>query len=80
MSLRETVLQLFGRDAPRQVEREYGRDSLLVWANLLLAPLFAALGLRLGSSLRSNSWLALRRAPPRCGSAAISSLRSKHSN
>jgi hypothetical protein len=30
------------------VVREYGRDSVLVWANLLLAPLFAALGLRVG--------------------------------
>ncbi|MBI3748553.1 MAG: hypothetical protein HY262_06885 [Chloroflexi bacterium] len=28
------------------VVREYGRDSVLVWANLLLAPLFAGLGQR----------------------------------
>jgi hypothetical protein len=32
----------------RRVTREYGRDSLLVWANLLLAPLFSALNLRVG--------------------------------
>ena len=45
------------RRSPRaQVVREYGRDSLLVWANLLLAPLFAALGLRVG--LRSEERLA----------------------
>ena len=30
------------------IVRQYGRDSLLVSANLLLAPLFAALGLRVG--------------------------------
>ena len=32
----------------RVIVRDYGRDSLLVWANLLLAPLFAALGMRVG--------------------------------
>jgi hypothetical protein len=40
------------------VVREYGRDSLLVWANLLLAPLFAALGLRVG--LQSEAQLEAR--------------------
>lgn len=30
------------------IVREYGRDSLLVWANLLLAPLVSVLGLRVG--------------------------------
>jgi hypothetical protein len=34
--------------APRVVVRDCGRDSVLVWANLLLAPLVAALGLRVG--------------------------------
>jgi len=37
---------------------EYGRDSLLVWANLLLAPLLAALGLRIG--IQSEEQLAAR--------------------
>ncbi len=47
------------RRSPRAlVVREYGRDSLLVWANLLLAPLFAALGLRVG--LQSEEQLAAR--------------------
>ena len=36
------------REARHRVVREYGRDSVLVWANLLLAPLFSALGLRVG--------------------------------
>jgi hypothetical protein len=40
--------------------RQYGRDSLLVWANMLLAPLSAALGLRVG--LRSEEQLADRMA------------------
>ncbi len=40
------------------VVRQYGRDSLLVWANLLLAPLFAALGLRVG--VQSEEQLAAR--------------------
>ena len=38
--------------------REYGRDSLLVWANLLLAPLLGALGLRVG--LRSDAQVTAR--------------------
>ena len=42
----------------RTVVREYGRDSVLVWANLLLAPLFAVLGLRVG--LQSEEQLAAR--------------------
>ena len=57
MSLRRTAMRLLGRSASQQVIlREYGRDSLLVWANLLLAPLFAALGVRVG--LRSEEQLA----------------------
>jgi hypothetical protein len=43
---------------PRQIVRTYGRDSLLVWANLMLAPLFAALGLRIG--LQSEQRLAAK--------------------
>lgn len=54
--------RLTRRGAPqepaRTVVREYGRDSLLVWANLLLAPLFAALGLRVGA--QSEERLAAR--------------------
>jgi len=30
------------------IVRTYGRDSLLVWLNVLIAPLLAALGLRVG--------------------------------
>jgi hypothetical protein len=42
-------LALFGSTEPKRVVvREYGRDSLLVWANLLLSAMFAALGLRVG--------------------------------
>ena len=52
------ALRLLGRGAPRQIVREYGRDSLLVWANLLLAPLFAAIGMRVG--LQSEERLAAR--------------------
>ena len=40
------------------VVREYGRDSLLVWANVLLAPLFGPMGLRVG--LQSEARLAAR--------------------
>lgn len=40
------------------VVRSYGRDSLLIWANVLLAPLFAARGLRVG--LRSEERLAAK--------------------
>ncbi len=49
MNVRSVLTGWLGRPEPRRViVREYGRDSLLVWANLLLAPLFAALGLRVG--------------------------------
>lgn len=40
------------------IVRSYGRDSLLVWANLLLAPPLASLGLRVG--LQSEEHLAAR--------------------
>lgn len=36
------------RPQPRVIVRDYGRDSLLVWSNLLLAPILARLGLRVG--------------------------------
>jgi hypothetical protein len=56
---RATLRGRFGPSQPRRVVvREYGRDSLLVWANLLLAPLFSALGLRVG--LQSEEQLAAR--------------------
>lgn len=59
MSRRATLKGLLGPSEPKRiVVREYGRDSLLVWANLLLAPLFAALGLRVG--VRSEEQLAAR--------------------
>jgi hypothetical protein len=49
MSRRTTVMGLLARPEHAPViVHEYGRDSLLVWANLLLAPLLAALGLRVG--------------------------------
>ena len=49
MGLRNALTRRLGRpESGRVIVREYGRDSLLVWANLLLAPLFAALGLRVG--------------------------------
>ncbi len=43
-------------EPPALIVREYGRDSLLIWANVLLAPLLSALGLRVG--LRSEERLA----------------------
>jgi hypothetical protein len=43
---------------PDRIVRSYGRDSLLVWANVLLAPVFTALGLRVG--LQSEERLAAR--------------------
>ena len=58
MSWGETMRRRLRRDAPKRVVRDYGRDSLLVWANLLLAPLFAALGLRVG--IQSEEQLAAR--------------------
>jgi len=52
-------MRLVGRSVPqRVVVRDYGRDSLLVWGNLLLAPLFAALGMRVG--IQSEEQLATR--------------------
>lgn len=38
----------FGQGEPPVVVRTYGRDSLLVWSNVLLAPIFGLLGLRVG--------------------------------
>ena len=59
MSRRAALSGLFGSAEPKRiVVREYGRDSLLVWANLLLAPLVAALGLRVG--MQSEEQLAAR--------------------
>jgi hypothetical protein len=59
MSRRPAFKGLFGPSEPKRIiVREYGRDSLLVWANLLLAPLFAALGLRVG--IQSEDQLAAR--------------------
>ena len=51
-------MRLLGRAPGRVIVREYGRDSLLVWGNVLLAPLFSALGLRVG--LQSEEQLAAR--------------------
>ncbi len=52
-------MRISGSAAPKRVVvRTYGRDSLLVWANVLLAPVMAALGLRVG--LRSEEQLAAR--------------------
>jgi hypothetical protein len=57
--LTEAMRRLLRRSGPPHVVvRTYGRDSLLVWANLLLAPLFAALGMRVG--VRSEEQLAAR--------------------
>jgi hypothetical protein len=59
MSRRTAWTGAFRPSEPKRViVREYGRDSLVVWANLLLAPLFAALGLRVG--FRSEEQLAAR--------------------
>lgn len=59
MSRRAKLGSLFGASEPKCIiVREYGRDSLLVWANLLLAPLFTALGLRVG--IQSEERLAAR--------------------
>jgi hypothetical protein len=47
------------RSGPQPVVvREYGRDSVLAWANVLVAPLMARLGLRVG--LRSAEQLEAR--------------------
>ena len=49
MDAKRALGRLIGRPTTeRVVVKDYGRDSLLVWANLLLAPLFALLGLRVG--------------------------------
>jgi hypothetical protein len=59
MSRRPAFKGLFGPSEPKRIiVREYGRDSLLVWANLLLDPLFAVLGLRVG--IQSEDQLAAR--------------------
>ncbi len=58
MGLRDSAMRHLGRAPAPVVVREYGRDSLLVWANLLLAPLLSALGLRVG--LQSEDQLAAR--------------------
>ena len=55
MNLRGLVA---GSQPKRVVVRDYGRDSLLIWANVLLAPLFGVLGLRVG--LQSEERLATR--------------------
>jgi hypothetical protein len=58
MGFGSTLRRRLRRSAPRRVVRAYGRDSLLVWANLLLAPLMAASGRRVG--LQSEERLAAR--------------------
>ena len=59
MDAKRAFGRLTGRSAPaRVVVKDYGRDSLLVWANLLLAPLFTLLGLRVG--LQSEGQIAAR--------------------
>ena len=56
----QALLQRLRRPAaqPEHIVREYGRDALLVWANILIAPPLARLGLRVG--LRSEEQLAAR--------------------
>jgi hypothetical protein len=57
VNLRGLVSGSLGEPQPRRTfVREYGRDSLLIWANLLLAPLFGLLRLRVG--LQSEERLA----------------------
>ncbi len=46
------------RESPAVIVRDYGRDSVLVWANLLLGPLLAAMGRRVG--LRSEEQVTAR--------------------
>ncbi len=59
MNLRGLVSGSLREPQPKRiVVREYGRDSLLIWANVLLAPLFGLLGLRVG--LQSEERLATR--------------------
>jgi hypothetical protein len=49
---------MLGREPSRVMVRDYGRDSVLIWGNVLLAPLFTALGLRVG--VQSEERLAAR--------------------
>ena len=59
MQVRRALQRLAGGNVTdRVVVKEYGRDSLLVWVNLLLAPLFALLGMRVG--LQSEEKIASR--------------------
>ena len=59
MQVRHALQRLAGRNvSDRVVVKEYGRDSLLVWVNLLLAPLFALLRMRVG--LQSEEKLTAR--------------------
>jgi hypothetical protein len=59
MQVRHALQRLAGRNvSDRVVVKEYGRDSLLVGVNLLLAPLFALLGMRVG--LQSEEKIASR--------------------
>lgn len=59
--MNDALGRLLPGSRPRPVVvRQYGRDSLLVWANMLLAPMMAALGLRVG--LRSDEQIAERMA------------------
>ena len=59
MDVKRGLQRLVGRKATeRVVVREYGRDSLLVWVNLLLAPLLATSGRRVG--LQSEEQVAAR--------------------
>ena len=59
MGVRSGLLRRLGRSGPELViVREYGRDSLLVWVNVLLAPVLAALGRRVG--LQSEERLVAR--------------------
>ena len=49
MNAKGALGRLTGRaTTDRVVVKDYGRDSLLIWGNLLLAPLFSMLGLRVG--------------------------------
>jgi hypothetical protein len=59
VTVRDRLLHLVGSSEPKpRVVREYGRDSLLVWVNLLVAAIFASTGRRVG--LRSDEQLAAR--------------------
>ncbi len=59
MDLKRALGRSTGRSTTeRVVVKDYGRDSLLVWVNLLLAPLLALLGVRVG--LQSEERIAAR--------------------